>query len=715
VERLEGRLLFALALPDGAGASAASARAVDLRTSTRAAVSEFLDTSTDADVFAVVLRQGEFLVADVDPTLAIYRGVIAGARATVLTAFTSSIRGESVLARSANYSPEPDTGVVTRNAVLGFQAPVTGTYYLRVGTTATEQGHYRLEFRRSGLAEGRQDPAVLRRPGAMSASLVGGVLHLTGPSGYGFGVRGDWRQDVTTIAPVPPLIAQAFAAPGAGAAAVIDPDPIPKNFPTYASTYTATGLMYLQTAAGELTLEVPAGETFTVTTAANAFGQSFGDVTSVAARFGLPLGQYAQMIAPEFGLELDAISLGDKWSVRMGSSIRNDVPQALEGVPYLFYGDTARVVARFGQNTITTGDTDATLFVADPSDPFLYLRSGNFAFAGSRNGRIPFVSSPTTPLPGGLNDPPPPRDFYGHVFARAEFPLTGLPLEVVGEVTVDLDANDDGQLIAGLGNASLLFRGDLFGRAADAVFADINVGVNGRVNLGYRFGQWDLTVPLGIATAVYSGPQQGIWFNGHTGPGENPWAGTSLSFLQYADSSQTTRLAGYVLRNGTYRVTGTNTYRLLGARAEVSLSLANTGVAATASVDVLGSRVSARGEFLASGDFTLLGEAQVNFGPLSGAASVSLSKLGSTRSFTADLHARFSLGRGIYSAKGDATGLVRVSYTAAGAVSYSGQVRLSGGVYVGTKVASISASSIIRSKRVTFVISKIGRVTFALP
>src|SRR5207302_7153310 len=131
-----------------------------------------------------------------------------------------------------------------------------------------------------GMAEGKQDPAKLNADpsgGTLYAALVGDKLELTGPTGYGFAIRGNWSQTIakTTVSSGAAAMPSAGAAATSGRFGTIRPGPLPLPKPGVtleASTYTATGPIYLETGVGELELAVPDGQPFTVTTKASTFG-----------------------------------------------------------------------------------------------------------------------------------------------------------------------------------------------------------------------------------------------------------------------------------------------------------------------------------------------------------------------------------------------------------------------------------------------------------
>ena len=105
-----------------------------------------------------------------------------------------------------------------------------------------------------------------------------------------------------------------------------------------------------------------------------------------------------------------------------------------------------------------------------------------------------------------------------------EIKIAGVPVSFDGAITVNLDANGDGQLLAGNGNADQLLHGDL--QALPAVFADIDVGVNGIVDLAVP-NLFKIDLQLADVTTVYDGPRVGLWVSGTSGL-KDPLAGSAL-------------------------------------------------------------------------------------------------------------------------------------------------------------------------------------------
>lgn len=680
---------------------------VDLLTTPRQVLNDSLSNASDADVFRVYLRQGDYLAADVDPAAT---SPLPNSTINVLDANGNAVAN---LRRTA----EPDTGAATSNGAVGFAAPATGYYNLRVTSTAATGGKYSIDFHRVGLAEGQQSGKTLQTSGGLYAALVNGQLQLTGPTGYGFAIRGNWTQTNTAVAA--PVVLGPTGLP-------LNPNPLVRNT-RYSATYAATGTLYLETAFGEIPFAVPQGQTFTVKTKPSTFGDVFGEVASLQAQVGLPLGNFAQDLRNKLGLNLDSISLGDKWTIQLGSQIKQQrgIDQALAAVPYIVYADKAGFRASFGAVTVTSAQSDqAAVIFADPADPALYVKAKNFAFEGSLHGLVPYapkqgfatdstghvISTGLGPTPAGTIVP----NFFGNVYAHGDFPLAGLPITISGDVTVDLDANRNGQWLDQTGTASQLFSGQLFaGQNLETAIHDINVGLNGEADFGYKLAGYNLTVPLGQASAVFSGPKQAIFFKGGT---VDPFQGTPLATFQ---ANTYTTFQGSIYRSGQFSVTGTNTFKVFGNTANVSLTLANTGVTAVASTKVLGANASLVGQIFANGDFDLKGQANLKFSVFSGNGVFELKHQGSTNSFTAGVTGGASWSATILGAKFTASaslgGTLSITTNSTG-VHYAGSVH-AGGKVTGPLgfSASFDLNASVSNNKLTFTFPKLGSETLSLP
>jgi hypothetical protein len=536
--------------PDYAGDSIGTARVVDLATQPRQILSDFFYTG-DVDIYRVNLDADDFLVIDVDPN---------GLDASTLSVLDSD--GVTELARVGR-SREPDGRGVTDHPAHGFRAPHAGSYYLdlRPGLVVGRAAGYSIELHRIALATGHQNPALLDVSGPVFAWLEGDTLSISGPTGYGFALIGEWTQTMTT-------------SPGSG---------LTRSEFKLADNSTLT----LRSALGDIPIGAVTDEVV-INTRANRWGDVFGQVqgTSIDLPIGLPLGDVAERFGERFGLDLGAIELGDAWRIRLGGRIRqlpgfSRFQQVLEGVPYLMYDDLAKLSVGFGAFSVAPIDR-RTLVILNPTDPSLAVKSEDPdreeppALHLSFQGMVPYRAD-QTPSPGsggaGLTD------FHGHAFASLEQPLVGHDLFAIaglGEATVDLDADDDGTWLGGAGNAHQLFRGDL--GASQDVLRDINVGFDGSAQCRFSAGRSDFDVRLGRATAVFNGNQEAVWFRGLKGPADNPWQGTALSFLEFSQNDYLEAVVFY--GTGDFFATSSSVYTLPGAEFAFLITLQDTGIRA---------------------------------------------------------------------------------------------------------------------------------------
>ena len=126
----------------------------------------------------------------------------------------------------------------------------------------------------------------------MYAWLKGNTLDITGPTGYGFGITGNWTESTTS------------------------------NFFTgqVAASYTATGTLELQTAAGDVALNVGAGSVAALTTAAQVNGSVFGTVSSFNLPVALNTGGLVSTFANAFGFNLNPLAENVTVDITMGGA-----------------------------------------------------------------------------------------------------------------------------------------------------------------------------------------------------------------------------------------------------------------------------------------------------------------------------------------------------------------------------------------------------------
>jgi hypothetical protein len=732
-EALEDRLVMTTLAGTVPGSTALlpPAQAVNLALEPRDLITGDLTSANKPQVYSFQLQQGDYLQAEVR-LAPIMLGATTKAKMIVMNSSGAVL----------------DTS--NPNTAYGFRAPTGGTYYAEVtGSVAGSifPAGYQLELHRLALAQGAQSVATLAQTGSMYAFLSGNTLDITGPTGYGFGISGNWTQ--TTIT-------------GIGGMA--------------ASTYTATGTLELQSAAGPISLGIGAGQVATVTTAAQVNGQVFGAVSGLNIPATINTGPLVAEVASVFGFNLNPIdenvtidlTIGGASGIALGN---NNVVQATQApvnsaIPYVY----------FTLNPLGTPGTNILSVVCDPADPALYLEGkavgmiplGPVSVNGiglSKNGLIPYtpLDAPSQ-YTGKINSGN--LVLQGSVETTA---ITAIPSEIDGSITLNFDPEHTGQFFGGasvtaadvasvfsssyasvLGASNSPLVQDL-----SQVFRNLTIGVNGTLQINpfasfqqdasWWVGNEILSLPtgpnsfldqalnainsklagpqnlaalaIGHGSLVYDGPSESFYFRGGTA---NPLAGTPLAtlapvytYLTKLGTLPTLDLDVAVKPGGEFFLDLTSTYNLVGLPDSSQLVLAHdypvtgpatrflsptitgtlggipapvkahsaplyTGVYLDANVSVLGDKVELQGTMAGNGDFTLMAEAQVNLGPLTGSASIIMTDthtMGFT--FTANLDASFST-RYI---KGGLD--AQISFGVANnAVTYAGSVTAWGDVYI---------------------------------
>jgi hypothetical protein len=364
----------------------------------------------------------------------------------------------------------------------------------------------------------------------------------------------------------------------------------------------------------------------------------------------------------------------------------------------------------FGKINITKNDPAALVAVADPSDPSIYIHYGNYSIEGSLHGMIPFAPN-TAPSPANASLGKP---FFGHIFAHGDFPLAGLPITIGGDVTVNLDANADGNWLGSQGSASDLYAGNLTTTLTNAA-KDIIVGVNGEVDAGYKLAGFNFTVPLGQGALEYNGPSNSFWFKGGS---TDPLAGTPLAPFQ---ATQTQQVEGSYQRKGpttAYSIAITNSAVVFGQHASMTFTLNNSGIHALGVIHALGTNVNLTGDILTNGNWDLKGTASLGFSAFGGSGSFEFKHTGATHSFTASIEGHANWTVTIAGTKWGTTASIGASLTitvSGGSLHYNGTATAKGKVTSPIGSVGYSLSVGINNNKMTFGIPKIGTKTISLP
>ena len=306
------------------------------------------------------------------------------------------------------------------------------------------------------------------------------------------------------------------------------------------------------------------------------------------------------------------------------------------------------------------------------------------------------------------------KPFFGHVFAHGDFPLAGLPTTIGGDVTVNLDANGDGNWLGSQGSASDLYLGNLTTTLTNAA-KDIIVGVNGEVDAGYKLAGFNFTVPLGQGALEYNGPSNSLWFKGGT---VDPLAGTPLANFQ---ATQTQQVEGSYQRSklGTsYSIAITDNAIVFGQHAAMTFTLNNTGIHALGVIHALGTNVSLTGDILTNGNWDLNGTANLGFSAFGGSGSFEFKHTGASTSFTASIEGHANWTATIAGTKWGTTASIGASLTitvSGGSLHYSGTATAKGKVVSPIGSVGYSLSVGISNNKITLGIPKIGTKTITLP
>jgi len=146
-------------------------------------------------------------------------------------------------------------------------------------------------------------------------------------------------------------------------------------------------------------------------------------------------------------------------------------------------------------------------------------------------------------------------NLYGHIYLEGGLDISEfvpkIPLEIAGNILLDLDANDDGTVVGGIGQLAddILLKGDTSGLkdAFGSILGDIAVGINGKLNLVAPLpgDLLSLSVPLGGGTML---AKNGVI--AFSGASSQPFA--DVPFLKGIEVSNS-KIEGFVdVRNGQF-------------------------------------------------------------------------------------------------------------------------------------------------------------------
>src|SRR4029453_9758549 len=150
------------------------------------------------------------------------------------------------------------------------------------------------------------------------------------------------------------------------------------------------------------------------------------------------------------GIGLDVNLPGFSWGIGLGSDVKNldGDPPLNDGVPYLYAHLNTGFSLSYSSASVTAPNTYTGTFAFSPADGTVYAAVtglpvvGDFGIAVSPSGPIPYTPQR---VPSNVSDP----EIFGHYYVRGAIDLSdaGVPIEVNGNLVLDLDANNDGNLI----------------------------------------------------------------------------------------------------------------------------------------------------------------------------------------------------------------------------------------------------------------------------
>ncbi len=237
------------------------------------------------------------------------------------------------------------------------------------------------------------------------------------------------------------------------------------------------------------------------------------------------------------GIDISTTLLGIKSGKT--ASDTTDVPDGFlyDSQPYLVTDLGAGFEASYGGASISAGA--GLTVISDPTEPFVYINldmdlfgvAGEIAY--SKDGHLEYTP---TQKPTDWNE----GSFQGHIYAATGVSL-GEAASLSGSITIDLDADDDGQnevsgKLDGSNFADVAFGdGDfldlLTDPGVDLNLTDLNIGFNGSVDVEYGVA----SVQIGEGSVIFDGQKAGVFLHGEA---SDPFSGTALKKFDFLSSSK---------------------------------------------------------------------------------------------------------------------------------------------------------------------------------
>lgn len=422
-----------------------------------------------------------------------------------------------------------------------------------------------LNFAGGGLYAWYSSKSDSYDPTVASSTPMPGYLTFSGPTGRFFEIEGTWAE----------------TSDGKGT-----------------NTYTATGSLTLESAAGGVTLPLARGTSFVVTTSGLDGTNLYGLVDST--KFGiqnLPFRQISSAVGQDFGIS-DAAFTSDfgssaaqpdiakeSWGINLGAAVSALTGAPLDpAVPYIYLAANAPASITYGSITASvdaTGVGAGFNLAIDPADPMIYVNvSGipglnSFSLAGSQNDLIPYTPEYTPTNWKG--------SFYGDLYIQGTLNLGDLtdeeiPVTLAGDVTLNLDPYHKGlsalasAIASEFGGKAPSSASNLSISQLTSYLDNISIGVDGTASLSVSKDGFNFSVPMGGASAIWDGPQDSFYFHG--------WANTMTNGLPGAleNQGQITVDGFYDAEDQAFDVNLASSFTMLDTTLQGSIDVSSSGI-----------------------------------------------------------------------------------------------------------------------------------------
>jgi hypothetical protein len=562
---------------------------------------QFNGYAVRGDVFQVNLTKGQTIEAMLDVTYNISSGIFGTLQSGQHNAqlAVTDPNGNLIINAFTNGSNALVPGGASNNPEAIFTAPATGSYTFNVNAlspsssvapsitqfsyaaairpfaldttadSALDPNHSaadaaKLSFTGGGLYGWYSTLSDSIDPTVGSATATPGYFTFSGPTGRGFDLKGNWAEQVNIDGTL---------------------------------TYSANGVVRLESALGEIPLPLVKGTSFTVTTNRIDGSRSVGFVTGAQINIdGLPINSFTNVLSNfNFATNLGGGSVGTQfaeasWGIDLGGNVSAQTgAPANPAVPYIYFAANAPVSVHYGNITASADATGVGAGVnvsIDPADPMIYVdikglpAVSELAFAGSVNDLIPY------------NPQYAPNDWtgslYGDVYFKGELNLGDLtddavPVTIDGDLTVNLDPNHVGFGASAKNIAQDFARAVTPGTASASALTrlrtdikSISFGLDGSASLGIKKDGLDFEVPMGGASLIWNGQTDTVYVHGQANTLNN-----GLPSILALESDVTVD-AMIVVDTGAFDFTLGAEYKVLGLDLTGSVEVSSTGITLTA-------------------------------------------------------------------------------------------------------------------------------------